>query len=247
MKVAPITEAQVAAGVAAFLIREGWECWPEVELPEGRADIVGVRPFPFLPHRRCVHIVETKTTWSLTLLEQAVSRKHYAHYVSIAAPTKVNNYFRRLCRQEGIGLIRVYARADGEGGWECSVDDYRVEHEAPRLLRHKHGDRYFGPHRTLAALHDDQKRFAPGGTAASGYSTPWRRTMDEAAKKVAENPGITAKELARVVQHHYSNTGGARQGFLTWLEKRDDVEARREGSQIRFYPKGHLPTPALAV
>ena len=237
-----VTEAAVAKAVMSYLVLEGWECWPEVELPEGRADIVGVRPFPFLPHRRCVHIVETKTSWSLSLLEQAISRRQYAHYVSLAAPTKVNNYFSKLCRREGIGLIRVHAR-----GAECDVSQWDAVIQQPALQRHKHGVRYFGPQRCLDALHEDQKRYTPGSTADAGYSTPWRRTMDRAAKYVAEHPGCTVKELARAVEHHYSNAGGARQGFLIWLEKRADIEARKEHGAMRFYPKGAPVTPGLAL
>lgn len=229
-----ITEATVAAAVMEHLVEDGWECWPEVVLPEGRADIVAVRPFPFMAHRRSVHIVETKTSWSLTLLEQAVSRKQYAHYVSIAAPTNPNNYFVKLCRREGIGLIRLRPH-----GAECSVDSYTdYNYSRAALQRHKRGDRYFGPDRTLAALHEDQKRFAPGTTAAAGYSTAWARTMGRAVEYVGKNPGVTAKQLASAVEHHYSNNAGARQGFLLWLSKRPEISARKEGGAMRFYLHG---------
>jgi hypothetical protein len=233
------TESQVAAAVMAHLISDGWECWPEVVLPEGRADIVAVRPFPFMPHRRCVHIVETKVTWSVALLEQAVSRCQYAHFSSIAAPGRVSTFYARLCRDFGVGVLPVFRRSDGSGGFEYDVDSYLLDRQlAPRLNRHRRGDRYFGPHRTLAALCEDQKRYAPGGTASSGYSTPWRRTMDAAVRFVAAHPGATVKELVAGISHHYASSASARQGLLVWLEKRVEVEARREGRVIRFYPAG---------
>lgn len=221
----------MAAEVMAYMTDEGYDCYPEVECAEGRCDIVGVRPFPFMPQRKCVHIVETKTSWSLDLLEQAVRRKGYAHYVSIAAPTKPNIYFEMLCQREGIGMIRLHKH----GGSELIVEAYpRVR---PRLNRHRPG-RVFGPERVLEALHDDQKRYAPGTTSDKGYSTAWRRTMDRAAEYVRAHPGCTARQIVDAVEHHYSRDAGARQGLLLWLPKREDIEARHESGAMRFYAPG---------
>lgn len=224
------TEAEVAAAVMDYMVAEGYDCYPEVECAEGRADIVGVRPFPFMPHRKCVHIVETKTSWSLDLLEQAARRQGYAHYVSIAAPTRPNNYFSWLCKREGIGLIRFY---DGVGDLRIA----ETQQYPPRLNRHRPG-RSFGPDRVLEALHDDQKRYAPGSTSDQGYSTAWRRTMDRAAEYVRTHPGCTVRELVDNVEHHYTRDAGARQGLLLWLPKRQDIEARHEAGAMRFYPPG---------
>jgi hypothetical protein len=241
-----ISEQDVATAVMAYLVREGWECWPEVEIPGGRADIVAVRPFPFLPHRRCVHIVETKTSWSLDLLEQAVDRRRMAHYVSIAAPTKRGFFYERLCRDFGIGTLQVWRQGFGENAeFHVSEIDSTYRDVRPRLQRHTRNEKYFGPERCLSLLCDDQKRYTPGSTAAAGYSTEWRRTMDRAAKFVADHPGCTVKELARSVEHHYSTAGGARQGFLTWLAKRTDIVARKEQGAMRFYPPEAPPAAQL--
>ena len=67
------TETEVANAVMEHLCAEGWDCYPEVVLPGGRADIVAVRPMPF-SNGNTVHIVECKTSWSATLLEQAIDR-----------------------------------------------------------------------------------------------------------------------------------------------------------------------------
>lgn len=95
-----------------------------------------------------------------------------------------------------------------------------------------------GPSRTLELLDEDMKRYAPGTTAAAGYSTAWRRTMDRCAAFVKQHPGCTVKEIIEQVDYHYASKSGARQGILLWLQKREDVDARHEGRCIRFYPPG---------
>ena len=222
------TEAEVARVAMDRMVAEGWDCYPEVVLPCGaRADIVGVRRVPFCS-RDIVMIVECKTSWTLKLLEQGERAIAHAHYVMLAAPTKSSIFYERLCMQRGIGMLRFMSSAD------LKVDEYRCVE--PRRIVHRGKSRIWGPERTLQCLHEDQKRYDPGTTAAAGYSTPWRRTMDGAAKYIAKNPGITVKELIAAVDWHYSSVGSARQGFLLWLDQRDDVEARRDGREIRFYP-----------
>ncbi len=224
------TEAEVARAVMDFMTEEGWDCYPEALLAYGgRADIVGVRPFPFCD-RRCVHIIECKTTWSMSLLEQAIDRLAHAHYVTIAAPTEPRGFYVGICRDYGIGMMRFHRSAD------LSVNEF--ERLPPRLVRHKGRAPGFGPSRTLGMLHDDMKRYDPCTTSAHGYSSPWRRTMDAAARFVDEHPGCTINELLDGVETHYANRNGARQGLLVWLQKREDVDARKEGRCIRFYPPG---------
>lgn len=208
---------------------QGWDCYPEVEVPYGgRADIVGVRPFPFLQHRQCIHIVEVKTSWTLSLLEQAEARTYCAHYVSIAAPSRRSAFYERLCRERGVGMLQV--RYSGE---DTAIDPYIALE--PRLVRHKH--KFCGnPGLLLETLHEDMKRYAPG--TQSGYSTAFSRTMDRCEKFVREHPGCTVKDLVSAVDHHYASIGGFKQGILSWLDKRDGIEARKEGPAFRFYPVG---------
>ena len=227
------TETEVATAVMEHFSAEGWDCYPEVVLPSGRADIVAVRPMPF-SNGKTVHMIETKTSWSLSLLEQALARQEFAHYVSIAAPkTKsYNTLFWILCKAFGIGMMEV-------SGADPHVDEYR-DYPAKLSRGLKAAKKFgWGPWRTLASLHDDQKRFTPGSTVSAGYSTAFSRTMDDCADFVRENPGCTVKELVESIPSHYASKSGFKQGVLTWLEKRyDDIEARREGRCIRFYPEG---------
>ena len=236
------TEAQIAAVVMAEMQDQGWNCYPEVEISGGRADIIGVQSFPFMPNRQCVMIVETKTSWSLSLLEQAWNRTAFAHYVLIAAPTQPSFFYERLCRERGIGMIRFEKSAD------LRIDRYKALE--PRLQRHRDAHKlnrkdrqsgrlpYWGPDYVLARLHEDMKRYAPGTQSSGGFSTPFRRTMDRCEKFVRDHPGSTVKEIIEAVDNHYANISGFKQGVLKWLDKRDGIEARNEGGRFRFYPEG---------
>ena len=63
--------------------------------------------------------------------------------------------------------------------------------------------------------------------------------MDRCASYVRDNPGCTVKEIVEQTHSHYASKGGFKQGVLMWLERRfDDIEARKEGRCIRFYPQG---------
>ena len=234
------TEAEIARVVMDSMLEQGWDCYPEVELPYGgRADIVGVRPFPFCPNRQCVHIVECKTSWTLSLLSQGVDRCAFAHYVTLAAPTSYTKlgypstpsaFYMRLCREHGLGLVKFEKSAD------LAIDD--LKSQAPRLVRHKEHKFLGGPARLIDSLHEDMKRYAPGTQPSAGYSTTFRRTMDRCEKYVRDNPGCTVKEIVQVVEHHYARDAGFKQGILKWLWKRDGIDARKEGRCIRFYPEG---------
>lgn len=230
-----VSEEEVATAVMQHLITEGWDCYPEVLLPGGRADIVAVRDLPF-SQGKLVHIIETKTNWSLSLLEQAVNRQGFAHYVSIAAPgigrgnREINRFFELLCTARGIGIIIV------EGVLEPKVELYRIQ--PAKLCRGLKSAKKFnwGPWKTLAALHPDQKNYTPGTTGKAGYSTPFRRTMDRCVDYVRKHPGCTVKELVGAVESHYARPTGFKQGILMWLEKREEIRVDTSGSVYKFYP-----------
>jgi hypothetical protein len=240
------TESDVAQEAMRHFTDDGWDCYPEVVLPYGgRADIVAVRPFPFMPHRKCVHIVECKTSWTLSLLEQAIDRMTFANYVTICAPTAEGKFYWSLCRQYGVGMLR-FERQYKQFRYSVKLP-LRVEPSrstAPRPVRRKqyhHGRGFgFGPDELVASLDEDMKRYTPGSQSIDGFSSPWRRTMDRAAEFVAANPGCTVKDVLAGCEHHYANDSSAKQGFLVWLQKREDIEVRQEGRCLRFYPPGAM-------
>ena len=93
--------------IKRFLERQGYEVKAEI----GAADIVGVRGSePPL-------IVETKTSFSLSLFHQGTERQAITELVYIAVPLGRGQAFRKalqrnlkLCRLLGLGLLTVGAR-----------------------------------------------------------------------------------------------------------------------------------------
>lgn len=231
---ARISETEVASVVMAEMQQQGWDCYPEVEFPwGGRADIVGIRPFPYMPNRMCVFTVECKTSWSLTLLEQADHRKLFSHYVAVAAPTQPSMFYERLCKERGVGMIRLQKRVDP------AIDVHRCLES--RMVRHKaRKNSGMGPQRLIDSLHEDMKRYTPGSTAAGGYSTPFSRTMGRCVKYVTENPGCGVSEIASNVEFHYASIGGFRQGIRQWLETREGIRVEKTKHGLAYFPSEQM-------
>lgn len=226
------TEAEIAQAVMDELTSMGWDCYPEVVLPHGmsRADIVAVRPFPFMPGRKMVHIVECKSSWTLSLLEQGLHRTRFAHFVSLASQGRCSFMYDRLCAERRLGRIAIDShRIPRSGGFELLA-------EPGNQIRSKNKFAAEWVKKLVDSLHPDMKNYRPGTTSAQGFSTPWRRTMDAAARFVADNPGCTVAEIVDSVPTHYVSIAGAKTGVLTWLQERDDVRLDDTDRPYRFYP-----------
>lgn len=241
------SEAALAAKVMQWLIDAGWDCYPEAKMvyAKGRADIAAVRG-------PCLWVVECKKAFTLSLLDQAIEWVGQANMVSIAVPRMKRagglkkseagkRYYewpqhqshaaRLFCQQNGIGIIQV---------------DYDVTAiTQPRFFRDRkhHGTGFDFPRRNRLSLHEDMKKYAPGTTAAEGYSTPWRRTMDEAVEFVAKHPGCSIKELVAGINHHYASHAGARGNLLHWLEAKNEVRLDRSERRIKLFPLEPNPIP----
>ncbi len=212
-------ETDIAGPVMAWLERQEWDCYPEADVhggSGGRADIAAVSG-------RILWIVEAKTSLSLALLEQAIGWKRAAHYISIAVPgvRPINAFAADLCRDHGIGIIRA-GRHDV------------IEWARPRLHRHNHQS----AQRIIGSLHPDMKRYAPGGTSSSGYSTAYRRTMDRVKDFIKWNPGCTIGEIVKGVEHHYASSSTARSVIPQRLIDLEKVTMVRDGKLMRFYLDG---------
>ncbi len=216
-------ESDIGQTLIKYLRGEGWDCYPEAECGVGgRADIVAVQ-------NRIVWVIECKQAMSLALLDQAHRWIGYVHYVSVALPRYKRMAWsaQQSLRDHGIGLLTVEPYNEWQGK-RAPVDE--------KIQARFHRDRGGMAKRyVLDKLHDDMKRYLPGGTAQQGYSTPWRRTMDSAREYIAANPGCTVKELIAGINHHYQTTSSARTSLVHWLEQDETVRVMRDG-MIRFYP-----------
>lgn len=100
-------ETDLYAPIKRFLEKQGYEVKAEI----GAADIVGIR------RDEAPLIVETKTSFSLSLFHQGIERQAITDLVYIAVPLGRGLAFRKalqrnlkLCRRLGLGLITVGAR-----------------------------------------------------------------------------------------------------------------------------------------
>lgn len=183
------SEAQVAAVVVDWLEAQGYDVYQEVELRAGgiRADIVAKRG-PELT------IVETKTSASIALLYQAMERRRVAHRIYIAVPVPAHA-MAEVCKELGIGVLRVRINPDHEQSWNPDRCDEEV---ASRRWNTR-------PVKLAARLRPEHKTMARAGAPTGGHFSRWRDTCLQLSRVVAAQPGITLKSALAQVTHHYTS------------------------------------------
>lgn len=215
------SEEDLAAVVVAWLEAMGADIYQEVEiLSRGiRADIVA-------RVRAELWIVETKTSVSLALIEQAMERRRYAHRVYIAAPAYKARAGVGLCREIGIGVLDVKL-GDPGSKWDLP----NVRELAPSRRWNSR------PVKLAAQLRPEHKTSARAGAPTGGHWTPFRATCEELVRAVraAGADGITIKD-AIATKHHYASVAGARSSLATWIRDGRLAGVRLEAG--RLYANG---------
>lgn len=216
-----ISEAALAARVVSMLEALDCDVYQEVTLPQSGdvADIVALRG----PE---VWIVETKTSWSLELLEQCVARRRHAHRVFAAVPSTRADH-RHVFAELRIGAILVPM-----GAGAAAVDAYIMEW-APRLATKR------AAYRALRErLHEKHKTSAQAGTNHGDRYTPYRQTCDALLALVQRQPGVQLTEAIRRITHHYASMQSARGSLAKWVEegKVPGVQSRVEDGKLRLFP-----------
>jgi hypothetical protein len=206
MKRAQHSEAELAAVVVAWLTALGADVYEEVELyRQGpRADIVA-------RVRAELWIVETKTSMSLALIEQAMERRRFAHRIYIAAPLYKARAGLALCQELGIGVLGV------EVGLGL---DSPSEYDEPRVEMRAQSRRWNSRPVVLARkLEPEHKTHARAGAQTGGHWSPFRRTIERLAQEVAAHPGILLKAAVAGIEHHYRSNAGARTSLAAWIRE----------------------------
>lgn len=193
------SEAQLAAVVIHWLEALGADVYQEVEIhTQGhRADIVA-------RIRSEIWIVETKASMSLAVIEQAMDRRRHAHRVYIAAPLARARAGRLLCSELGIGLLEVSADSY-DGPMVRQVCASRRWNQRPVAL--------------AARLQPEHKTHARAGAPTGGHWSPFRKTIELLAARVAKSPGLSVKDAVNSIEHHYRNNTGARTSLATWIRE----------------------------
>jgi len=181
------SEAELARAVVIELQRLGFDTYEEVSFGYAykRADIVAIQG-------KWAFIVETKTAFTLRLLEQARS---WMLPVLLAVPQSRNKWHGWICERLGFGLWEVHE--DGEIREECAP---------PRVWNRRAFEDIKG------RLHDEQRtgQYARAGSPGGGYFTPFQATARALVELVKERPGMTIKEAVTALDHHYASATTAR-------------------------------------
>ena len=218
------SEQDVASVVVAWLESLGADVYQEVTVRGGVADIVARVGAE-------IWIVEVKTSLSLALLVQSYERRRLCHRVYVAAPHSRNaRDVSKLCKALGIGLLIVSQR---DPGWPNATHGYGAP-KVEQLVDSQRWNRR--PVELAKELCPEHKTHAQAGAAgAAGRWTPWRNTIEQLARVVRRQPGITLKEAVGELQHHYTSNAGARASLAKWVR-----EGAVDGVYIdgaRLYPK----------
>lgn len=230
MTKAHANEADLAKQVVAWLGGDGvalpYKCdaiYQEVSLGYGRAraDIVTSRG-------PVIHVIETKLTLSIALIEQGMSWQGSAHMVTLAIPKRKAPRFQSSS-DSGRGLIRRL----GLGLLEVDASGQVTVRERSAFVRSVSSDEI------RKCLTEERKTYADAGNDRGDYWSPWQQTCIVAADWVEKHPGCTLKELFANIEHHYMTEASARGAFCTYVQrgKIDGVRCERDGRTMRLYPE----------
>ena len=220
-------ETDLAKGVITWLQDLKWDVYQEVQVFSygAVADIVGL-------FGGRTWVIETKTSLSLKVIEQADHWRHFSNLVSVAVPRakRDRSFAKKALGTFGIGLIAVGSTLD----W---VDPGTVDAwDVSELLRPKLNRR---PGLALRrVLMDEHKTFAEAGNTDKLRWSPFQGTCQRVRAFVEKRPGATLKEIVDDVPTHYRSVQTAKICISKWVDMRvlKGVRREKDGKTFRFYP-----------
>lgn len=185
-----MTEVELGKHVIKWLTAEGWDVYQEVSAgySSARADIVATRS-------GALWVIELKTSLSLKLFDQIIAWREHAHFLSVGY-VRTRNIYRHNPYQN---IKHYFAMNLGLGYFTVGKNDGGVDCQKPRYIKPH------APHIVKNALHPDQKTMCDSGSKSGGYYTPFRDTVTQLIRYVAENPGCTMKQAIDTIKHHYAS------------------------------------------
>jgi len=201
MGMAKLRETDLYPPIKAWLEGKGFEVKAEV----GAADVVARRAGddPL--------IVELKTGFSLTLLQQAVARQQVSDWVYVAVPRWAGKIGWRtfkanvgLCKRLGIGVLSVRLK-DGHVQAHCDPVEFRPRKSKPRAG---------------ALLKEfDRRRGDPnlGGTRGA-ITTAYKQEMQRCAEHLWAHGPCKGADVARASEVTQA-TRMMRDNYLGWFQK----------------------------
>lgn len=212
-----MTESELAAKIVKWLNEQHYDVYQEVGARMGVADIVAVMD-------RRIWVIESKTSLSLRVMEQAHRWIPYAHWVSCAVPyNSGHGYAELVCRHFGIGVLRVSML-------NASYSHHDITESVPPALNRRAVTRHI-------RLVEQQKTYAVAGNNNGSHWSPYKQTCASILSYVAEHPGCCLKELVENIDHHYASRSGAKQCISHWVQagKVPGIRSERDGRYLRFF------------
>lgn len=198
---AKLSETDLYLPVKAWLVEKGFEVKAEV----GAADVVAKRD------GEDPIIVELKTGFSLTLLQQAVARQKVTDWVYVAVPRWSGKTGWRtfkgnvgLCKRLGVGVLSVRV-VDGHVQAHCDPVEFR-----PRKSRPRKG--------ALLKEFDRRKGDPNTGGTRGRITTAYKQEMMRCAEFLLENGPSKGAIVAQSVEVQHA-TRMMRQDYLGWFQR----------------------------
>ena len=216
-----LAETDVAQAVSQYLLDLGWDVYPEVQVRsyENRADLVGLLRDPTR-----TWVVCCKTSMGLAVCEQAAAWIGFANYVSVAYHSgKVGRFLTNALKEQGIGALLVRPL------WGDDDELDVAEVISPALNRRVYD-------KLSAALCEGHKIRGVAGSKHD-YHTPFRETIDELRRVVANQPGLTLREAVAILRHHYASDSTAISCLSKWIREGKVTSLRVEGKPLRLYER----------
>lgn len=245
------TEADLAKYVVQYLEEAGWTTYKEVCFSEGVIDIVAIKG-------HVIWGIETKLSFTTDVLEQALTRLPFCHYVSVAVKRNeswkdIGIVKRHFCKEFGIGVLTLRTYDRYRGHIEDAVEtaawvDELVKPKLNRNKTHRANPKYIA--RLRENLFEDQKT-SVAGSRAGGHITHYQRTVRMVREYLTEHGPKTMREIVAAVKHHYSSDAAARStlvkslttwetGFVCTRSARPALWDIDRGNNAEIIPEPHI-------
>jgi hypothetical protein len=228
------SEVELGRPVIAWLERDGWDVYQEVQRSYGGAvaDIVAKKG-------DLVAVVELKKSLTFDLLAQAHDwvRRGLAHHVFAAVPNARASDGRRMAERvfedHGIGVLEVLETSYAEQLRQGTIADRVKTAVISKLLDAPHAADM------RDKLRPEHKTHAAAGSARGGHYTEFKGTCERLRAFVEQNKGTTLNLAIANIVHHYSSTKSARAHLSQLIGKGiiNGVRGERDDQgTVRLYP-----------
>jgi len=194
------SETELAEYIVNWLKEQGWEVYQEVQF-NSIADIVAVK-------NNQSWIVECKTTFGISVLEQAHNWRQMSNYISIAIPYpnyKKHHICNELANALKIGVLCVTTK-----NWE---GNRKVEELIKAPLQEEI------VHNIITRLNEKQKTWALAGNNRGERYTDFKDTVNQIYEYLKKHPDSTLKDIIKNIKHHYRKDSTAQSSISTWIRK----------------------------